>query len=130
MSALWGEEDEAFDLGLEKFGVDIDAIRNTPTVPKRIFRGWIEDWEVPLFTQNDAVAKMRLLQKDKGLVFTDDRHEMTHTISSEKMYWKPYQNGGWCAIAEPLMYDGTNDEVLESYELKYDGLIYMIMNQQ
>ena len=41
--AAWGDEDEKFNLGLEKFGVDIDAL-NMPAVPKRYFRCWIEDW--------------------------------------------------------------------------------------
>ena len=34
---FWGEEDEIFDLGLDKFGFYIGAINETPTVPGRIF---------------------------------------------------------------------------------------------
>ena len=122
-SALWGDKDLAFDLGLEKFGLDINAIRNTPTVPERIFRGWIEDWEKELFTVNDAVAKYKLLQKYKGLVFTDDKHETTYTISTTKMYWKSYLGGGWCVICEPPEYDRKNEDILEFYQLKWDDLL-------
>ena len=43
--ALWGDEDECFNLELENFGVDLDAINDTPTCPKRVFHCWIEKWE-------------------------------------------------------------------------------------
>ena len=35
--ALWGDEDERFNLELENFGVDLDAINDNPTFPKRVF---------------------------------------------------------------------------------------------
>ena len=40
--ALWGDEDERFNLELENYSVDLDAINETPTCPKRVFRCWIE----------------------------------------------------------------------------------------
>ena len=41
--AVFGDEDLAFELHLEKFGVDIAAFKE-PAV-QRIFRAFVEDWE-------------------------------------------------------------------------------------
>ena len=70
--ALWRNEDERFDLELENFGVNIDDINDTPACPKRYFRCWVEQWEVPLHNENFAAEKYKFLQKYKGLVFTDN----------------------------------------------------------
>ena len=45
------------------------------------------------------------------------------------MYWKPYRGGGWCVICEPPEYDGTNENILEFYQLRWDGFIDMIMRE-
>ena len=81
---MWGEEDDRSNLGLEKFGVDIGAINETPTVHERIFRYWLKDWEKPLITSNRAALKLRFLQNYKGLVFTDININETFKISCEK----------------------------------------------
>ena len=47
---------------------------------KRIFRGWIEDWETELLMKNDPVAEAQLLVKYKGLVFMDHNYNTTYTI--------------------------------------------------
>ena len=36
LCAAWGDKYEKFNLGLEKFGVDVDALK-IPAVPKRYF---------------------------------------------------------------------------------------------
>ena len=54
--ATWGDEDEKFNLGIGKFGVDIDALKML-AVPKRYFCCWIEDWEKPLLKKSDPVAR-------------------------------------------------------------------------
>ena len=43
--ALWEDEDERFDLGLTKFGVDIFALQEVPSAPWWVFRCLLEDWE-------------------------------------------------------------------------------------
>ena len=40
--AAWGDQDENFNLGIETFGVDIDAF-DIPAVLKHYFCCWIED---------------------------------------------------------------------------------------
>ncbi|KAL3780710.1 hypothetical protein ACHAW5_003540 [Stephanodiscus triporus] len=42
--ALWGDDDEQFDLGLEKWGVNIEELKK-PLGPHRVFKCWVEDWE-------------------------------------------------------------------------------------
>ena len=46
------------------------------------------------------------------------------------MYWKPFRGRGWCAIAEPSEYDGTNDDVLEMYMIHEQCLIHLINLQE
>jgi len=123
---VWGDEDEKFDLGLEKFGVDLEALK-PPSVPKRHFRCWIEDWEQPLLKKNDPVAKARLLEKYRGLVFRDiDSKEKTlYTVSSKHIDFEKGRNGGWVILAEPPDFDGNVDN-LEPFQINEETLCYMI----
>ena len=41
--AMFGDEDLAFDLHLEMFGIDIATLKE-PDV-QRVFRAYVEDWE-------------------------------------------------------------------------------------
>ncbi|KAL3765246.1 LOW QUALITY PROTEIN: hypothetical protein ACHAW5_010865 [Stephanodiscus triporus] len=43
--ALWGDDDEQFDLGLEKWGVNVEELKK-PLGPRRVFKCWVEDWEM------------------------------------------------------------------------------------
>ncbi len=69
---MFGDEDLAFDLHLETFGVDIATLKE-PAV-QRMFRAYVEDWEQEDRMKNDCVAEARLLVKYKGLVFFGSRH--------------------------------------------------------
>ena len=40
----WNDDDVNFDAGLEKWDVGLVDLKSEQTVPKRIFRCWIEDW--------------------------------------------------------------------------------------
>jgi hypothetical protein len=44
-SAVWGEEDEQFELGLEKWGVDLDDLKK-PIRPHKLFKAWLEEWRM------------------------------------------------------------------------------------
>ena len=52
---------------MEGYGVDVEEYK-APT-PTRKFRAWVEDWELPLLKNNDVIAKVRLIEKYKGLLF-------------------------------------------------------------
>ena len=43
--ALWGDEDERFNLALKNVGVDLADINTTPTCPKRAVHCWIRKRE-------------------------------------------------------------------------------------
>ena len=61
----FGDDDINFNLELEKFGVDMEALKHVPI--RRVFWAWVEDWEEE--ARNDAVYEAKLLAKHKGLVF-------------------------------------------------------------
>ena len=66
--ACWGDEDEQFELGLLKWGVDVEELKK-PVGPQRLFKCWVEDWENVM--DNGAVMRTRLLKKYGGMVFDD-----------------------------------------------------------
>ena len=82
VGVLWGYEDQCFNLELENFGVDLDAINDTPAFPKRVTHYWIKKYEATLLQDNKVVAKTRLIKKYSGLVFTDNAEQF------EKCYFK------------------------------------------
>ena len=66
--AMWGDDDEAFELELTNFGVDTTQLMEE--VPRRLFHVWVEDWELELLKKKCPVAEAMLLEKYKGeLVF-------------------------------------------------------------
>jgi hypothetical protein len=67
--AMFGDDDINFDMQLERFDVDMGALKE-PAV-ERIFRAWVEEWEEEARMKNDCVEDARLLTKYKGLVFND-----------------------------------------------------------
>ena len=66
--AVWGDDDEQFDVGLEKWGVDVDSLKK-PLGPRRLFRCWVEDWENVM--DQGVVMREKFLTKYGGLVFDD-----------------------------------------------------------
>ena len=79
----FGDDDMNFDLQLEKYGVLTNELRGAAT--DRVFRAWVENWEMEIRFKNDPVAEARLLQKYKGLVFTDPDNNQTYSIFEENM---------------------------------------------
>lgn len=68
--AMWGDDDEAFELELTNFGVDTAELREE--VPRRLFRVWVEEWELELLKKKCPVAEAMLLEKYKGeLIFVN-----------------------------------------------------------
>ena len=82
-NAMFGDDDMNFDLQLEEFGVDTNALKEPAT--ERVFRAWVEDWEVELRNKNDSIAEARLLQKYKGLVFVDPDSKNTFSVCNKNM---------------------------------------------
>ena len=124
--ARWGADDEMFDLGLEKWGVDLAALKSPPKLPRRLFRCYIEDWENVM--DRGAVMREKLLQKYGGLVFDDIDSESKDRMTVSKNVLKYIIRRGWHVMAEPPEYDGTNPDVLEPIAIKEDVIIHLIKN--
>jgi hypothetical protein len=60
-TAIFGDDDINFDLQLEKWDVDSDALKE-PEV-QFVFQAWVEDWKEEIRRMNDVVIESRLLQK-------------------------------------------------------------------
>lgn len=123
--ACWGDEDEQFELGLMKWGVDLEGLKK-PLGPRRLFKCWIEEWED--VKDNSAVMRTKLLAKYGGMMFDDvDATPVVRMrVSSTKLKWIKRQ--GWHAMAEPPDYvgDGNDDDMLEPLAITDDVLIELI----
>ena len=111
--AMFGNEDFAFDLHLEQFGVDTAALRQP--VVQRIFRAYVEDWEQEARKKNDCVAEARLLAKYKGLVFVDPDTGMTFSVYDKNMEFRRGRGNGWFVLAVSSDQD-TGDDNNNEYE--------------
>ncbi len=122
--ACWGSEDEQFDLGLEKWGVDVHAPQKT-FGPRQLFRCWVEEWENVM--DQGAVMREKLLSKYGGLVFDDiDANPVVRMrVSTTKLQY--IKRSGWHALGEPPEYTGDgDDELLEPFAITNDVLIELI----
>jgi len=93
--AMFGDEDLAFDLHLETFGVDVGTLKE-PAV-QRTFRAYVEGWEEEDRYKNDCVAEARLLAKYKGLVFWDPDTEKTFHVE-KNMEFRRGRGNGWFVL--------------------------------
>jgi hypothetical protein len=116
--AMFGDDDINFDLQLEKFGVDVAALKEAPA--QRIFRAWVEDWEEEARKKNDPVAEARLLQKYKGLVFFDPDTSSTFSIWEQNMEFHRGKGNGWFLLAVNADCDNEDGEEgeLEAFSLE------------
>ena len=95
--------------------MDLEALKARKV--KRIFRSWVEAWELECIKENDPVAEIRLLEKYKGLCFWDPVEKMTYTIESSNMEWlkknkKKDIDGGWYVLAK------DDDGDLQSFQIE------------
>lgn len=127
--AVWGDDDEQFDLGLEKWGVDVQELKK-PLGPRRLLRCWIEDWE-NVFDQGE-VMRVKLLNKYGGLVFDDIDAEppVRMRVSTTKM--KYIRRSGWHVMGEPPEYigDGTDEDILEPFAITEKVMIELLKNTE
>jgi hypothetical protein len=111
----FGDDDINFDLELEKFGVDLVALKHVPI--QRIFHAWVEDWEEGVRRKNDCVHEALLLAKYKGLVFRDTDKEMAFKVWEENLEFRRGRgDGGWFVIGECA--DDPNNVQTEAFTLE------------
>ena len=122
--ACWGGDDEQFDLGLEKWGVDVEELKKA-LCPRRVFKCYVEEWENVM--DQGAVMREKLLSKYGGLVFDDiDASPVVRMrVSSTKLQY--IKRSGWHAMAEPPEYTGDgDDDLLEPFAITNEVLIELI----
>ena len=127
---IWGDDDIGFDLGLEKFGVDKVQLMEDPGVPKQKFHCWIEDWETPLLTKNDAVAEVKLLEKYRDLLFFNPDDNITYTAWNGNLDWCEGKGGGWVVLGVPPNWDGKDQNILEPFLIRHNIMGDMVKDTE
>ena len=112
--AMFGDDDINFDMQLEQFGVDTEALKE-PAVD-RVFRAWVEEWEVEARMKNDCVEEARFLSKYKGLVFNDPDTGGTFSVTDKNMEFRRGRGNGWFVVG--ISADDPDDENNEAFSLE------------
>ena len=73
----------SFDLNLEKFGVNVDELKQPAT--HRVFCAWVEDWEKECMLKDDIVLETRILEKHKNLVFCNPDQDINFTVCDKNL---------------------------------------------
>jgi hypothetical protein len=96
------------------------------TTPKqRIFRAWLETWELTAKAKQDPVNEAKLLLKYGGLVWFDPDTKQTFMASSDKMHWCSMRGSrGYCLLGLLDTYDANapNEKDWEPWVLDPDVL--------
>ena len=96
---LFGDDDINFDLELDKFGVDMIALKQVQI--QRVFRAWVEEWEEMARKKNDCVTEAQLLAKYKGLVFRDPDTNLSFKVWKQNLECRQGRGGGgWYVIGQ------------------------------
>lgn len=90
-AVVWDEDNEAFNLDLEKSGVDCNELSKSLLLKQR-FCSWVEEWEKPLLVKNDIASITKLLQKYKSMVFNNPNDKMTYTAYEDKLVREKIKN--------------------------------------
>jgi hypothetical protein len=88
--------------------------------PQRIFKAYLEDWEMDAITKRDVVNETKLLKKYGGLTWLDPDHDNEVLYSDKKsLHWKrvtyhkkdgSYKDGGYSVKAIGPNYDERDPE--------------------
>ena len=115
-TAMFGEDDINFDLQLEKWDVDSDALKEPQVL--HIFNAWVEDWEGEIRMRNDAVVEAQLLQKYQSLVFLDPDTEKTFHVYQGNMEYRRGRGNGWFVLAICSDDAGGEEKTMEAFLLE------------
>ena len=72
------------------------------------------------------MAKTRLLEKYRGLVFEWIDDGSIFPIHDDMRWRSGRVNGGWHVLAQPPEYNGSDRNLLEEFQINEGCLIYMI----
>ncbi len=96
-----------FDLELEKFGDDIQVLKDP--VIFREFVGWAEDWEEEVKKKNCPVVEAHFITNHKHLSFLFEDNNKVYTIFEGNVVYHQVKTGGWVFIGE-CSEEGIEDE--------------------
>ena len=77
----------------------MDELKKPAT--QRIFRAWMEEWEIANIKNTDVVMEVRFLEKYKNLVFLDPDTKCYFTVAPENLEFHRGKDKGWHVIGEP-----------------------------
>ena len=103
----WNDDNTSFDLQLEKFGVDTNALATT-LIPKRWSCCWVEEWEKPFLEKNNVISMTHLLQNYKNLVFLCPDNNILYTAANKMLFIPPGKKYGWAVLGIPEGDDRTD----------------------
>jgi hypothetical protein len=91
LNTVWNDADFADP------GLDIVIVPVITAPKQRIFRAWLEHWEIEAKGKKDPVNEARLLEKYGGLMWLDPDLQKRFTASRERMHWSPMRGTrGYC----------------------------------
>ena len=88
LKTCWDDDDFA-DPGLE-----VPNMQGSNPKKQRIFRAWIEEWEMEAKSKQDPVNSAALLQKYGGLEWLDPDTSKKFMASRDVMTWNPMRGAG------------------------------------
>ena len=80
---------------------------------QRVFRAWVEEWEIEIMQKNDCVAEAQLLEKYKDLVLYDPDNKCNYTTHNKNLQFSTKRKErGWYLIGIPSN-EGLDDKHFE-----------------
>jgi hypothetical protein len=87
-------------------GLDVTTPEVVAAPKQRIFRAWLEDWEMTARAKQDPVHEAQFLLKYGGLVWFDPDLKKKFMASSERMHWSAMRGTrGYCLLGLLDTYD-------------------------
>jgi hypothetical protein len=98
-------------------GIDTPPTPSVAVQPLRIFRAWLEDWEIPVRSKQDPVNEAKLLEKYGGLVWHDPDYDKIFMACRENMHWSVVRGSrGYCVKGLMDSYNPDEPEDDEHWE--------------
>ena len=93
----WEDEDLKC-IGLDRFGINTEALVGLPNAPVRLHPCWTEDWEEEAIHSNDLEMVAMPQRKHAGMSFTESTD--VFTLHPKRLHWRKQRgNSQWEVIA-------------------------------
>ena len=121
---IWTKGELDYDLGMDKWGVEIDL-----SASNSILLCFIEPWELEAIKKQSAANEFLLIQKYKGVLFFDDDTDDDESgdgkvfkIIESNVEWKKKDKNDketpcYCVLAKPSIDDADDDSNLGSFHI-------------